>query len=383
MYPVFVKPARSGSSFGVTRVDRADELDAAIAAAREYDSKVLIEQAVVGTEVGCAVLGNGADLFVGEVDQITLRHGIFRIHQEAEPELGSENAVVTVPADLPAEKRDEIRATARTIYVTLGCEGLARVDMFLQEDGRIVLNEVNTLPGFTTYSRYPRMMAAVGLGRSRTDRPAHLVGDGAVIMERGFVFLDEVLSGVRWDAKYATWDNFTGTPVEGYEVNRIVGSYALADALLEAKRRAAALGFGLLLWDGYRPQRAVNRFLEWSAQPEDGRMKERFYPNIDRAEMFSNGYVAPRSGHSRGSAVDLTLYRLDTGEVAAMGGGHDLMDERSHHGATGVSGAEAENRRSLCSIMEASGFARYQQEWWHYVLSDEPYPDTYFDFPIL
>ena len=112
------------------------------------------------------MLGNGADLFVGEVDQITLRHGIFRIHQEAEPEQGSENAVVTVPANLPAEKRDEIRATAKTIYTALGCEGLARVDMFLQEDGRIVLNEVNTLPGFTSYSRYPRMMAAAGLGRS-------------------------------------------------------------------------------------------------------------------------------------------------------------------------------------------------------------------------
>jgi D-alanine--(R)-lactate ligase len=165
-YPVFVKPARSGSSFGVTRVECADELDAAISAAREYDSKVVIEQAIFGTEVGCAVLGNSADLFVGAVDQITLRHGIFRIHQEAEPEQGSENAVVTVPANLPEAKREEIRATAMSIYMALGCEGLARVDMFLHEDGRIVLNEVNTLPGFTTYSRYPRMMAAAGLGRS-------------------------------------------------------------------------------------------------------------------------------------------------------------------------------------------------------------------------
>lgn len=202
-------------------------------------------------------------------------------------------------------------------------------------------------------------------------------------MEKGFVFLDEVLRGVRCDAKYATWDNFTGTPVDGYEVNRIVASYALANALLEAKTRAAALGFGLLLWDGYRPQRAVDRFLEWSAQPEDGRTKARFYPNIDRAQMFSHGYVAPRSGHSRGSAVDLTLYRLDTGELASMGGRHDFMDERSHHGARGVSGSEAQNRRRLCSIMEASGFERYDREWWHYVLIDEPYPDSYFDFPIF
>jgi zinc D-Ala-D-Ala dipeptidase len=201
-------------------------------------------------------------------------------------------------------------------------------------------------------------------------------------MERGFLFLDEVLSGVRWDTKYATWDNFTGMPVDGYEVNRIVGSRALADALLEAKTRAAALGFGLLLWDAYRPQRAVNRFLEWSAEPEDERTKEGFYPNIDRAEMITNGYVAPKSGHSRGSAVDLTLFRLESGELASMGGRHDLMDERSHHGALAVSGVDAQNRRALCSIMEHSGFERYDCEWWHYALADEPYPNTYFDFPI-
>jgi D-alanine--(R)-lactate ligase len=165
-YPVFVKPARSGSSFGVTKVEHEHELEAALASARQYDSKVLIERTVVGTEVSCAVLGNDSDLVVGEVDQIQLSHGIFRIHQEAEPEKGSENAVITVPADLPDQQRDEIRDVARSIYRALGCRGLARVDMFLQEDGRIVLNEVNTLPGFTSYSRYPRMMAAAGVGLS-------------------------------------------------------------------------------------------------------------------------------------------------------------------------------------------------------------------------
>jgi len=164
--PVFVKPARSGSSFGVTKVECADEMDAALAAARRYDSKVVIEQAIAGTEVGCAVLGNGADLVVGEVDQINLSHGIFRIHQEAEPEQGSENATITVPADLPTALRDEIRDAAKSIYTALGCEGLARVDMFLRPDGRVVLNEVNTLPGFTAYSRYPRMMAAAGMSLS-------------------------------------------------------------------------------------------------------------------------------------------------------------------------------------------------------------------------
>jgi D-alanine--(R)-lactate ligase len=162
-YPAFVKPARSGSSFGVSKVECAKELDAAVATARCFDRKVVIEQAVLGTEVGCAVLGNGADLIVGEVDQITLQHGLFRIHQEAEPEKGSENATITVPAPLPAAKREQIQETAKSIYNALGCVGLARVDMFLRPDGGIVLNEVNTLPGFTEYSRYPRMMAAAGI----------------------------------------------------------------------------------------------------------------------------------------------------------------------------------------------------------------------------
>lgn len=201
-------------------------------------------------------------------------------------------------------------------------------------------------------------------------------------MEKGFVFLDEVLPGIRWDAKYATWDNFTGKPVDGYEVNRIVGTYELAAALRAAQEKAADLGFGLLLWDGYRPQRAVNRFLQWAEEPEDGRTKSKHYPNIDRTEMFQKGYIAMKSSHSRGSAIDLTLYRLNTGDLVPMGGDFDLMDEISHHGAKGITKAEAEHRRLLRSIMESSGFASYDFEWWHYTLKNEPYPDTYFDFPI-
>jgi len=198
-----------------------------------------------------------------------------------------------------------------------------------------------------------------------------------------FVFIDQFVHGIRWDAKYATWDNFTGKPVDGYQLNRIVGTRALCSALARAREEAASLGFGLLLWDGYRPQRAVDRFLSWSKQPEDGRTKPRHYPNIDRAEMFEQGYVATRSGHSRGSTVDLTLYQLATGELAPMGGGHDLMDSVSHHGAEGIGRTEAENRRNLRSIMESCGFSSYDCEWWHYTLRDEPFPDTYFDFPIM
>lgn len=197
-----------------------------------------------------------------------------------------------------------------------------------------------------------------------------------------FVFVDLLVSGLRWDAKYATWDNFTGKPVDGYLANRIVGTRALCAALERAQEEAASLGFGLLLWDGYRPQRAVDRFLSWSRLPEDGRTKPRHYPNIERAEMIEQGYVAARSGHSRGSTVDLTLYHLTTGEMASMGGDHDLMDTVSHHEAEGITPVEAANRRALRTIMESSGFTSYAREWWHYTLRDEPFPDTYFDFPI-
>jgi D-alanyl-D-alanine dipeptidase len=201
-------------------------------------------------------------------------------------------------------------------------------------------------------------------------------------MNGDFVFVDEVVPGVRWDAKYATWDNFTGKPVDGYLVNRIVGTKTLCAALAEAQEKAAALGFGLVLWDGYRPQRAVDCFLRWVDQPEDGRTKLWYYPNLDRAAMFAKGYVAAKSGHSRGSAVDLTLYDLNTGELAPMGGGHDLMDPLSHHGARGIPPVDAANRRQLRSVMEDCGFDSYEREWWHYNLKDEPYPDTYFDFPV-
>ncbi|CAL9619606.1 D-Ala-D-Ala dipeptidase VanX [Streptomyces sp. enrichment culture] len=201
-------------------------------------------------------------------------------------------------------------------------------------------------------------------------------------MRRDFVFIDEYMPGIRWDAKYATWDNFTGKPVDGYLANRIVGTRALCAALQSAREEAASHGFGLLLWDGYRPQRAVDSFLRWSRQPEDGRTKHRHYPNIERPEMFEKGYVAAKSGHSRGSTVDLTLYHLDDGGLVAMGGDHDLMDSVSHHEAEGVPPAAADNRRRLRSIMESSGFSSYACEWWHYTLKDEPYPDAYFDFPI-
>lgn len=150
----------------------------------------------------------------------------------------------------------------------------------------------------------------------------------------------------------------------------------------DGKRMGHTTPYGLLLWDGYRPQCAVDCFLHWVSLPENDLMKKRYYPNIKRAEMVAKGYVASQSSHSRGGAVDLTIFSLDTGLLVPMGGDFDLMDVLSHHGASGLTETETNNRKRLRHIMESSGFEAYCNEWWHYVLIDEPYPDTYFNFCI-
>ncbi len=164
-YPLFVKPANGGSSFGVTKVENADQLAEAVRLARSFDAKVCFEENIVGTEVGCAVMGPAGDeggLVAGLPDQITVQSGIFRIHQEANPGKNQENSTIVCPADLPAETVELVRRTGKRIYTALGCEGLARVDLFLTPEGEVVFNEVNTFPGMTYYSRFPAMMRAAG-----------------------------------------------------------------------------------------------------------------------------------------------------------------------------------------------------------------------------
>ncbi len=162
-YPVFVKPARSGSSFGISKVTSRDQYEAAVEEALKYDSKIIVEEAIEGIEVGCAVLGNGRRLLTGEVDMIQVNKGFFRIHQEENPNRESENAVIKVPAPLNKETVERIKEEAKKVYCAMGCKGLARVDLFLTNRGMVVLNEVNTLPGLTSYSRYPAMMKEAGI----------------------------------------------------------------------------------------------------------------------------------------------------------------------------------------------------------------------------
>jgi len=158
-YPLFVKPVRAGSSLGITVAQSPAQLPRAIEVALEYDERVIVEESVDGFEVGCAILGSGDDIIISVVDEIELKKGFFSFHEK----YTLENSVIHVPARIPPEKADEIKKAAGTIYNALGCTGFARVDMFLTPAGSVVFNEVNTIPGLTAGSRFPKMLAATGL----------------------------------------------------------------------------------------------------------------------------------------------------------------------------------------------------------------------------
>ena len=157
-YPVFVKPLRAGSSYGITKVGKREELSAAIKLAFAYDSHIILEEAISGFEVGCAVLGNDT-LTVGELDEIELADGFFNFTEK----YTLKTSAIHVPARISPAKAAEMKEIAQCIYKALGCQGFARVDMFLDENGSVFFNEVNTIPGFTAHSRYPSMMKAVGM----------------------------------------------------------------------------------------------------------------------------------------------------------------------------------------------------------------------------
>lgn len=162
-YPLFVKPVRAGSSYGITKVMGPESLQGALRGAFRYDERVLLEENIPGFEVGCAVMGND-DPFTGELDEIELDHGFFDFSEK----YSLRTSKIHVPARVPREKAAAIKEAARTIYRALGCRGFARVDLFLTPDGEIVFNEVNTIPGFTPHSRFPGMMKAAGLSFGET-----------------------------------------------------------------------------------------------------------------------------------------------------------------------------------------------------------------------
>ena len=200
------------------------------------------------------------------------------------------------------------------------------------------------------------------------------------MIPEAFVDIQALIPEIQTDIRYAAAHNLTGHPLAGYEAPRALLTRPAIEALQAAHRLAASLGYGMLVYDAYRPCRAVQDFVRWASLPEDGRTKAEFYPSLSKESLFPLGYIAHRSGHSRGSTVDLTL-TIDGGPLE-MGTCFDRMDPLSHHNAPGLSQLQRHNRALLRGIMAYAGFEPYEAEWWHYRLMDEHYPDTYFDFSI-
>ena len=183
--------------------------------------------------------------------------------------------------------------------------------------------------------------------------------------------------------RYFSTFNFVGTRIDGYKAPVALLTKEAATALKNVSDQLIIHGFRLKIWDAYRPQSAVAHFVRWAEDIEDTRMKPWFYPNVDKHDLFRLGFIARRSGHTRGSTIDLTLLSMKTGNELDMGTGFDFFSECSHFDASGLTQRQRENRHLLRQAMESGGFQPYDGEWWHFTLWDEPYPDLYFDFPVL
>ncbi|CAF0891141.1 unnamed protein product [Rotaria sordida] len=222
----------------------------------------------------------------------------------------------------------------------------------------------------------------------------------------GFVYVHDIIPDIQISLRYASEENFIGHIINGYLSNVSIITEAAAIGLKQAQLLAKKNGYELVIYDGYRPQKSVNQFVNWSQNLNDSQIKKKFYyPHINKEDLFKFGYIAEKSGHTRGSTIDLTLillgkyvqiplkpiernltdnstiFYLDDGTID-MGSSFDLFDDASHTNSTLVNKIYQEKRLMLKNLMEQAGFINYDQEWWHYTLKNEPFPDTYFDFDI-
>ena len=198
----------------------------------------------------------------------------------------------------------------------------------------------------------------------------------------GFVDLSEAVPDAVLEIRYHSDYNFVGERIDGYEEPRALLTEKAAKALKAVSDELITKGYRLKIYDAYRPQRAVTHFVRWAKDLDDTRMKEHFYPGLDKSVLFKKGYISKKSGHSRGSTVDLTLFDVNAGEDVDMGGVFDYFGQRSHWDYKGLTREQRENRAILRRAMAAHGFKPISTEWWHFTLKDEPYPKTYFDFPV-
>lgn len=198
----------------------------------------------------------------------------------------------------------------------------------------------------------------------------------------GFVDLKKIVPTVALELRYSGENNFIGKPIDGYDAPICYLSKETAIALKGVQDELSTFGFGLKVFDGYRPQRAVNHFVRWAKDLNDTKMKMLYYPDVEKSQLFAQGYIAARSGHSRGGTVDLTLIDLATKKELDMGTGFDYFSPLSWPTCKAVSSQQRANRLLLHSMMLRHGFRALDEEWWHFTLEKEPYPNTYFDFVI-
>ena len=198
----------------------------------------------------------------------------------------------------------------------------------------------------------------------------------------GFVLLADYVPHIVQEIRYYATYNFIGERIDGYEEPCALLTIEAARALKGAANELFVQGYRLKVFDAYRPVSAVRQFILWGIEDQDIRMKPYFYPDLEKQELFSRGYIAKQSSHSRGSAIDLTLLDMRTGKEVDMGSPFDLFSEISHPDFPNVTQEQHENRMLLQQAMVRNGFAPLDCEWWHFCLKDEPYPDTYFTFPV-
>jgi len=202
------------------------------------------------------------------------------------------------------------------------------------------------------------------------------------LIPQDFVNLSDIIPDAIYDLRYYTDYNFVGTSIDGYGAPVAMLTEKAAIALKKASNTLRKKGYLLKIYDCYRPQRAVEHFMRWANDPVAEQMKSLFYPEVDKSQLFELGYLSAHSSHTRGSTVDLTLVQASDGAELDMGGAFDYFGESSHTFFNGLTEAQLSNRLLLRSSMTTAGFIPLEEEWWHFTLSDEPYPDTYFDFPI-
>jgi len=201
-------------------------------------------------------------------------------------------------------------------------------------------------------------------------------------LPKKFVYLADMDASIIQDIKYFKPDNFTGRPVVGYEADKCITLEEIALALSAIQKELIGQALSLKVFDGYRPQSAVDSFSAWTKDEDDQLMKSLYYPNISKADFFKLGYISEQSAHTRGSGIDLTLFDLETKLDLDMGTRFDFMDETSHPFSNKILGLAKNNRLYLRELMLAAGFEPLETEWWHFKYINEPYPDTYFNFPI-